>query len=74
MEDLATMATAMADRSRVSSPASGLGFGDPGVESSAEGRFLAGAVGHPPSALPHTQQPFFPLFKGFSASCEQIAL
>lgn len=75
MEDLGAMPTAMADRGWMSSPASGLGLGDPGVQSFARGKSLgAGAVSHPPSALPRVQQPFFPPCKGFSASCEQIAL
>lgn len=61
MEDFGVMSTAMADRGWISSPASGLDLGDPGVQNSARSRFWARAVGHPVCTPTYTAASFPPL-------------
>lgn len=64
MENLAAMATAMADRSWMSSPASGLGLGDLGVQSSARGKIFGRSCWSPPVCTPTYTAALFPPFQG----------
>lgn len=68
MEDLGAMPTALAHRGWMSSPASGLGLGDPGVQSSARGKILGRSCWSPPVCTPTYTAALFPPLQGLQCT------
>lgn len=64
MENLGAMPTAMADRGWMSSPASGLGLGDPRVQSFARGKSLGRSCRSPLICTPTCTAALFPPLQG----------